>query len=113
MAMNNDPTPDRVPRSDPPLAGEGKKLVLLAAGGTGGHLFPAEALAIALEKRGAVVDLATDHRAAHFKFPARAVHLIPSATLRGRNSIALARTGALLALGTAQAWRLIGHIRPT
>ena len=70
---------------------EGKKapLVLLAAGGTGGHLFPAEALAVALEKRGATVDLATDTRAAHFKFPARAVHLIPSATLRARNPLAL------------------------
>jgi UDP-N-acetylglucosamine--N-acetylmuramyl-(pentapeptide) pyrophosphoryl-undecaprenol N-acetylglucosamine transferase len=88
------------------------RLVLLAAGGTGGHLFPAEALALALQKRGATVDLATDTRAAHFKFPARAVHLIPSATLRGRNPVALARTAALLALGTAKAWALIGRIRP-
>jgi UDP-N-acetylglucosamine--N-acetylmuramyl-(pentapeptide) pyrophosphoryl-undecaprenol N-acetylglucosamine transferase len=87
-------------------------LVLLAAGGTGGHLFPAEALAVVLAKRGLTIDLATDHRAAHFKFPARAVHLIPSATLRGRNPIALARTLMLLALGTTKAWALIGRIRP-
>jgi UDP-N-acetylglucosamine--N-acetylmuramyl-(pentapeptide) pyrophosphoryl-undecaprenol N-acetylglucosamine transferase len=87
-------------------------LVLLAAGGTGGHLFPAEALADALQKRGAVIDLATDARAAHFKFPARTVHLIPSATLRGRNPIALARTAALLTLGTAKAWAMLGRVRP-
>ncbi len=87
-------------------------LVLLAAGGTGGHLFPAEALAVALNKRGVTVDLATDHRAAHYKFPARNVHLIPSATVRGRNPIALAKTGVLLALGIAKAWTLIGRIRP-
>jgi UDP-N-acetylglucosamine--N-acetylmuramyl-(pentapeptide) pyrophosphoryl-undecaprenol N-acetylglucosamine transferase len=87
-------------------------LVLLAAGGTGGHLFPAEALADALQKRGAVVELATDARAAHFKFPARAVHVIPSATLRGRNPFSVARTAALLTLGTAKAWSMLGRIRP-
>jgi UDP-N-acetylglucosamine--N-acetylmuramyl-(pentapeptide) pyrophosphoryl-undecaprenol N-acetylglucosamine transferase len=87
-------------------------LVLLAAGGTGGHLFPAEALAGALQMRGAVIDLATDTRAAHFKFPARAVHLIPSATLRGRNPFAFARTGAVLMLGTVKAWSMLGRVRP-
>jgi UDP-N-acetylglucosamine--N-acetylmuramyl-(pentapeptide) pyrophosphoryl-undecaprenol N-acetylglucosamine transferase len=125
MSMSNDPTPDRrslpsggasrrpVGRSGPPLSGEGKgRPILLCAGGTGGHLFPAEALAHVLEKRGLTVELATDHRAAHFKFPARAVHLIPSATVRGRSPVALARTGSLLALGTAKAWSLIGRIRP-
>jgi UDP-N-acetylglucosamine--N-acetylmuramyl-(pentapeptide) pyrophosphoryl-undecaprenol N-acetylglucosamine transferase len=94
------------------MAASGAPLVLLAAGGTGGHLFPAEALATALDKHGVVVDLATDHRAAHFKFPARNVHLIPSATLRARNPLALARTASLLAIGTAKAWSLVGGIKP-
>jgi len=87
-------------------------LILLCAGGTGGHLFPAEALAVALARRGAIVELATDARAAQFKFPARAVHLIPSATLRGRDPLSLARTLSVLAFGTVKAWALIGRIRP-
>ena len=88
-------------------------LALLAAGGTGGHLFPAEALAIALQRRGAVVELATDTRAAHFQFPVREVHLIPSATVRSGDPFALARTAAMLMLGTGKAWSLIGRIRPS
>jgi len=89
-------------------------LVLLAAGGTGGHLFPAEALAAALAARGATVELATDARAVAYggKFPARAVHLIPSATPRGKNPFAYAKAGAVIAFGVAKAYGLIGRLRP-
>jgi UDP-N-acetylglucosamine--N-acetylmuramyl-(pentapeptide) pyrophosphoryl-undecaprenol N-acetylglucosamine transferase len=89
-----------------------KPLILLCAGGTGGHLFPAESLAVVLEKRGVTVDLATDVRAAHFKFPAREVHLIPSATVRSRDPVSLARTAWMLARGTLKAWSAIGRIKP-
>jgi UDP-N-acetylglucosamine--N-acetylmuramyl-(pentapeptide) pyrophosphoryl-undecaprenol N-acetylglucosamine transferase len=88
--------------------------VLLAAGGTGGHLFPAEALAAALAARGVAVELATDARAVGYggKFPARAVHVIPSATPRGRNPFAYAKAGVVIAIGVAKAYRLLGRRRP-
>ncbi|HJS32400.1 MAG TPA: glycosyltransferase, partial [Alphaproteobacteria bacterium] len=41
-------------------------LVVLAAGGTGGHVFPAEALATVLAARGYRLALATDDRGAAY-----------------------------------------------
>src|SRR4029079_18445098 len=60
-----------------------RKLVVVAAGGTGGHLFPAQALAEALVQRDYIVHLMTDERVRDYgkNFPAREVHQISSATL--------------------------------
>jgi UDP-N-acetylglucosamine--N-acetylmuramyl-(pentapeptide) pyrophosphoryl-undecaprenol N-acetylglucosamine transferase len=96
------------------MVGSARPLVLLAAGGTGGHLFPAEALSVALADRGVRIHLATDARATRYgaQFPAEALHVIRSETVRSRNPFALAKTAAILVLGTAQAWLLLGRLRP-
>ena len=88
--------------------------VLVAAGGTGGHLFPAAALAGVLLQRGIAVHLATDRRAVRFgdTFDDDAIHVVASATIRARNPLALTQTAAALGLGLFQAWRLIGWLRP-
>ena len=90
------------------------RCVLLAAGGTGGHLFPAAALAAALRARGAEVELATDGRALKYgaDFPARAVHAFASATPTGAGPLSKARAAATLAAGVAAALVKLGRIRP-
>ena len=56
---------------------------VLAAGGTGGHMVPAHALAAELRKRGHGVLLVTDDRGARFPglFQGIPVHILPAGRL--------------------------------
>ena len=93
---------------------EQSKSVLLAAGGTGGHLFPAQALAEELARRGITVDLATDMRGDRYGigFPARTVYRLPSATLGSKSPVAAARTAMLLGRGLFSAYKILGRLKP-
>ncbi|MGO7202237.1 glycosyltransferase, partial [Rhizobium ruizarguesonis] len=91
-----------------------KGIVLLAAGGTGGHVFPAEALAFKLKERGYSVHLVTDSRAERYagKFPAEEIHVVPSATIGSKNPVAVARSLWTLWSGMRAAKKLIQRLRP-
>lgn len=88
--------------------------VILCAGGTGGHLFPAEALAHELRRRGWRVWLATDRRAERYaaSFPAQDVLVIPSSTISGRNPIDWLKAGSTIWAGVREARRHFRQIRP-
>ncbi len=91
-----------------------KGIILLAAGGTGGHLFPAEALAHALKERGYAVHLVTDSRAERFagKFPAEDIHVVPSATIGSKNPLKVIRSLWTLWTGVRAARSLLTRLRP-
>ena len=90
------------------------KKFMLMAGGTGGHLFPAMALAQELRRRGHVIELMTDHRVESYgsDFPAREIHIVPSATPSTRNPIKFATAAVKLSGGVAVALRKLRRSRP-
>jgi len=89
-------------------------LFVLMAGGTGGHLFPAMALAQELARRGHAIHLMTDHRVASYgaQFPAAETHIVPSATPSVRNPVKLLTAGATIAAGIVTARRILRRVRP-
>lgn len=85
---------------------------VLMAGGTGGHLFPAMALAQELRRRGHVIHLMTDHRVGSYGsgFPARETHIVPSATPSVRNPFIFLKAGVTILWGVAVAWGRLQRI---
>ncbi|KKC35604.1 UDP-diphospho-muramoylpentapeptide beta-N-acetylglucosaminyltransferase [Devosia epidermidihirudinis] len=90
-----------------------KKFILMA-GGTGGHLFPAMALAQELGRRGHVVELMTDHRVESYgaDFPASEIHIVPSATPSLSNPIKFLSGGFKILGGIAVAYGMLRRSKP-
>lgn len=90
--------------------------IILAAGGTAGHLFPAEALAAELIARGKRVVLFTDARTGRPKqgvFAGRECFIVPGAGLAGRGALRGAGAVFRLAFGVFTARRLLRRLRPS
>jgi UDP-N-acetylglucosamine--N-acetylmuramyl-(pentapeptide) pyrophosphoryl-undecaprenol N-acetylglucosamine transferase len=84
--------------------------IVIAAGGTGGHFFPAEALAMVLSGRGYRPVLMTDGRSAGRGSEAFADddrHVLPGAGIAGRGVARGISAGVALAAGTLAARRIL------
>ncbi|MGB0084306.1 MAG: undecaprenyldiphospho-muramoylpentapeptide beta-N-acetylglucosaminyltransferase [Rhodomicrobiaceae bacterium] len=88
--------------------------IVLTAGGTGGHLFPAQALAGELVRRGYDVDLITDTRTTYAgnDFPGRGVHKVPAATFKGKSPLEAMKMVATNSNGFKMAYDIYGDLKP-
>ncbi len=90
------------------------KLILLSAGGTGGHMTPAGALGHDLLARGYRVEIITDERGKKYApmFKGMKMHVVKAGTL-GAGIIGKLRGAANLGIGTLQALKLVRNLKPS
>ena len=91
-----------------------KPLVVLAAGGTGGHVFPAEALAAELSSRGYQLALVTDRRGGDLsgRLGELETHRVRAGGIAGKGVFARILSAIELTVGTVQAWFLLRRLKP-
>jgi UDP-N-acetylglucosamine--N-acetylmuramyl-(pentapeptide) pyrophosphoryl-undecaprenol N-acetylglucosamine transferase len=95
------------------LSPETGGLIVIAAGGTGGHFFPAEALAAELLARGRHIALLTDARSGGLHSAVFAGHdrfVIRGAGIAGRGVVRAAKAAVALATGTIQARGILARL---
>ena len=87
---------------------------VLAAGGTGGHLFPAQALAGELMRRGRRVVVMTDGRGRNLgkSFPGAEIATVPAASFAGRSPLGRLVALGVIGFGVAAALLKLKNLRP-
>ncbi len=90
------------------------RLIILAAGGTGGHVFPAEALARELRGRGYKLALITDRRGGAYGGALGEIETfrVRAGGIAGKGPLAKIRSVAELGMGTLQARSLLKDMQP-
>ena len=90
--------------------------MIVAGGGTGGHLFPGLAVAEALGKRRPcrTVFVGSSRGIETRVVPTRgfALRTLPVRALRGQGTIGALRSALRLPASVTAAWRMLGEIRP-
>jgi UDP-N-acetylglucosamine--N-acetylmuramyl-(pentapeptide) pyrophosphoryl-undecaprenol N-acetylglucosamine transferase len=92
---------------------EAGDVIVIAAGGTGGHFFPAEALASELLARGRRIALLTDARSAGLHsavFAGQEHYVVRGAGIAGRGALRAAQAAVALAAGTLQARGILARL---
>ena len=89
-------------------------VIVLSAGGTGGHLFPAQALAGELIKRGKTIVVMTDARGSNYAktFPGARIETVPSAAFADRSVLKLVTAPFEIAAGVALAFTKLLKLKP-
>ncbi|MEI9888477.1 MAG: undecaprenyldiphospho-muramoylpentapeptide beta-N-acetylglucosaminyltransferase [Rhizomicrobium sp.] len=89
-------------------------VIVLSAGGTAGHLYPAQALAGELQRRGRTVVVMTDKRFKNYAtaFPGATIETVPSAAFSDRSALGLLASPFEIAGGVAMSWIKLGRLRP-
>ncbi|MGH7050057.1 MAG: undecaprenyldiphospho-muramoylpentapeptide beta-N-acetylglucosaminyltransferase [Acetobacteraceae bacterium] len=114
MAILRNPRLASPGRASPGHASKAAALgpVVIAAGGTAGHVFPAAALSQVLGARGIRSVVLTDRRAALHDFGAAERHVIAGSGFAGRGLLRVPAALMATARGTLAAWRLMKDLRP-
>lgn len=88
--------------------------IVLSAGGTGGHLFPAQALAAELTRRGRKIVVMTDARGVQYPtyFPGAAIEIVPAAAFSDRSTLRLIAAPFEILTGVVLAFLKLWRAKP-
>lgn len=89
-------------------------LVIIAAGGTGGHMFPAQSFAAEMVKRGWRVGLVTDDRGMKYveNFPAEWIEQVKAATIGSKRPDKLIASALKIRAGISAAKKHMKQVKP-